>query len=393
MDNKPGRIHLLVVVLAITSLVFGQRAVSPALADIAKAFPEKSTQAIQFIMTVPSLLIMVSTLICGQLSRKLGKKTLVIIGMILFGMGGISPALFGNLTFIFIMMGILGAGIGFLVPLSQSLLADYFEGRDREVFMGYRSSTASIFGMVFSLLGGSLCAIHWRFTFYTYLIVVPMLLLVLAKMPEPESQQTAKKGAKAAVLTGRMWFYVAMYFLYNVAGIALATNAAFVMTASKIGNARTIGIIMTISSVGAIAAGFMLGLVTKVFKGFTLVFALGFLSLGFIMLNYVNTAHTFVLAFALFGFGFGTFNPTMVLKIIASVPKPSTTLALSILTCALGIGQFISPIFFSFVNGMLGLQGPRASWVVAAACFTAAFVVSLLKTALLPQKAEAAVAQ
>ena len=150
---------------------------------------------------------------------------------------------------------------------------------------------------------------------------------------------------------------------------------------------------MTISSVGAIAAGFMLGLVTKVFKGFTLVFALGFLSLGFIMLNYVNTASTFVLAFALFGFGFGTSNPTKVLKIIASVPKPSTTLALSILTCALGIGQFISPIFFSFVNGMLGLQGPRASWVVAAACFTAAFVVSLLKTALLPQKAEAAVAQ
>ena len=44
MEEKPGKKQLLFVVLSIASLVFGTKAIAPALADIAKAFPDKSTQ-------------------------------------------------------------------------------------------------------------------------------------------------------------------------------------------------------------------------------------------------------------------------------------------------------------------------------------------------------------
>ncbi len=384
VEKMPGKLQLFVIVLAVTSLVFGTRAVAPALADIAKAFPERSRETIQMIVTLPPLFIMFSTLICGQLSRKFRKKPLVLIGMLLFGIGGISPTFFGDLNFLLLMMAVLGAGNGFLVPLSQSLVADYFEGRDREVFMGYRSSNASIFGMIFSLLGGSLCAIHWRLTFLSFLLAVPMLLLVLFKMPAGENPKAAAEGDAGASLTGRMWFYVAMYFLFNIAGISIATNAAFVMSGCGIGT-RTIGIIMTISAAGSITAGIVLGYTTKAFKHRTIVLALGFLAAGFNLLIYVRTPAMFTLGMALFGFGFGTFIPTMVLKIIGSVPKAATTLALSILTCALGTGQFVSPIFYSFINGLLGLRSPRASWIVAAACFSGAFVAALASTARAPK--------
>jgi hypothetical protein len=60
MEEKPCKKQLLLIVLAIASLVFGTKAIAPALADIAKAFPDKSTQTIQMILTVPSLLIVVS---------------------------------------------------------------------------------------------------------------------------------------------------------------------------------------------------------------------------------------------------------------------------------------------------------------------------------------------
>ena len=386
MEDKPGKKQLLLVVLSIASLVFGTKAIAPALADIAKAFPDKSTQTIQMILTVPSLLIMVSTLICGHLSRRLGKKTLVVIGMLLFGIGGISPAFFGNLSFLLVMMGIFGAGSGFLVPLSQSLMADYFEGREREEFMGYRSSVAAVFGMLFALLGGSLCAIHWRFTFLSFLMVVPMLAFVLWKMPEPEIQSTRAKISLADSLTGKMWFCVTGYFLYNVVGIAVSTNAAFVMSGCGIGT-RMIGIIMTISSGGAILAGVLLGRVTKFLRDRTLAFAMAFLATGFILLNFVKTPATFVLATGLYGFGFGIFTPTMVLKIISSVPRHATTLALSIAACAMGVGQFASPVTFSFINSLLGLQGPRASWMVAAAGFTAAFLIVFAATVFLRRKA------
>jgi MFS family permease len=393
MNTDSSKIMLLMVVLAIASLVFGSGAVSPALADIAKAFPDKSQETIQMLVTIPSLMIMVSTLICGQLSRVVRKKTLVLAGMVMFAIGGILPAFFGNLTFILIMRGVFGAGCGFLIPLSQALIADYFQGRDREVFMGYRSSTAGVFGMFFTMAGGYLCAIHWRHTFHAYWIVVPVFLLILLTMPEPEGSRAAEKGRKAAGLTPAMWFYVAMYFLYNVTMMCFITNAAFVMAASNVGSARTIGFIMTISSVGGITAGILLGWLTRLLKNFTLVFALCCLAAGFVMLNFVNTAVMFTIASAIWGMGFGTFNPTMALKIIGSVPKAATTLALAILTCAMGIGQFISPMIYSLANKIVGLEGPRASWVVAAVCFSAAFFIALVKTALKPPKSAVAVSQ
>ena len=144
---------------------------------------------------------------------------------------------------------------------------------------------------------------------------------------------------------------------------------------------------MTISTGGSILAGFLLGRITKFFKDQTLALALAFLAAGFILLNFVRTPATFILATALYGFGFGIFTPTMVLKIISSVPRHATTLALSFASCAMGVGQFASPITFSILNRFLGLQGTRASWVVAAFAFTAAFLIVFATTLLLPRKA------
>jgi MFS family permease len=104
---------LLILVLSVSSLVYGPGAVTPALADIAKAFPDKSLQSIRMIATTPMLLVMASTLVCGQLSRVMRKKTLVLAGMFLYGVGGILPAFFGGLTFILIMRGFLAPDAGF----------------------------------------------------------------------------------------------------------------------------------------------------------------------------------------------------------------------------------------------------------------------------------------
>jgi MFS family permease len=385
MDETSNKIMLLVIVLAVTSLVYGPGAASPALADIAKAFPDQSRETVQMIATTPALLIMASTLVCGQLSRTLRKKTLVLTGMLLYGIGGIMPAFFGGMAFILAMRGVFGIGCGFLIPLSQGLVADYFQGHDREVFMGYRSSTAAIFGVFFTMAGGYLCAIHWRDTFFAYLVVVPVFLLILFKMPEPETRTSTATGEKAARLTRTMWFYVVVYFLYNITMMCFITNAAFVMADSRVGSAKTIGFVLTLMNVGGITAGILLGWFTRVLKNFTLVFALFCLALGFVMLNFVQTALMFAIASAIWGMGFGTFNPTIALKIISSVEKSSATPALAIMTCGMGIGQFISPVIYSCINGILGLHGPRASWVVAAPCFAGAFLVALLKTALRPQ--------
>jgi MFS family permease len=384
MDNQPSKRELLFVVLVIGSLTFGVSVATPALAGIARAFPQVSSRTIQMVVTIPSLLIMVSTLVCGALSRTIGKKKLVIFGMLLFGIGGVAPAFYGGIIFILIMRGVFGVGVGFLLPLSQALIADYFEGRDREVFMGYSSSNAAIFGIIFTLLGGFLCDIYWRYTFYAHLLVVPAFLIVLAKMPEPSKQRETERS-KPAGLTGKSWLYVTIYFFYNVVMFCFITDVAFVISAGKVGNAGTASVVITFSSIGGIAAGIILGWVTKIFRNYAIVFALAFLVVGSIMLIFVHTAPMFMLAYGLWGLGFGTFNPLIMLEVMGSVAKSAAAFALAVLTSAMGIGQFISPMCYSFINSLIGLEGPRSSWIVAAACFAASLLISPILIALRQQ--------
>lgn len=388
MDDAPSKKLLLLIVLAIGSLSFGVGALPPALADIARAFPERSAQTIQMTITLPSLLIMVSTLVCGMLSRTMGKKKLVIIGMLLFAVGGIAPAFYGGIIFILIMRAVFGAGVGFILPIAQALIADYFEGRDRDVYMGYSSSNTAVFGIVFTLLGGFLCNIHWRYTFYAHLLVVPVLILVMAKMPEPEKKQETER-TKASGMTRKAWFYIAIYFVYNVVIFCFISDLSFVIAADKVGDAGTSGVVMTFSSIGGIVAGVILGWVTKTFRKYALVFALAFLTLGSVMLLFVEKAPMFMAAYAIWGLGFGTFNPLIILEIIGSVTKSAAALALAILTSAMGIGQFISPMSYSFVNGLFAFEGSRASWVVATACFIAALIISPVLIGLRQRRSQA----
>ena len=145
---------------------------------------------------------------------------------------------------------------------------------------------------------------------------------------------------------------------------------------------------MAISSGGSILAGLLLGCITKLLGDRTLAVAMAFLAAGLVLLTFVGTPPTFILASAVYGFGFGIFTPTMVLKIIGSVPRQATTPALSIASCAMGVGQFASPHTFYFVNKLIGLQGPRASWTVASFCFTGAFLILGAATLSRPRKAD-----
>ena len=102
-DQPPRKLLLLLVVLAVGSLTFGVNAATPALAAIARAFPDVSPRLIKMVITIPQLFIMPATLICGALSRSISKKKLLLIGMLLFAIGGLMPAFYGGIIFILVI--------------------------------------------------------------------------------------------------------------------------------------------------------------------------------------------------------------------------------------------------------------------------------------------------
>src|SRR5699024_2596682 len=121
--NKMLKLTIISISMA---TVMACAAISPALGLIADAFLEASSMTIKLILTAPSIMIIPFSFLSSYLTSKLTKRTIIMIGLLIYLIGGIGPQLVNNIALLMTLRLILGAGVGLLMPLSMSLINDYF---------------------------------------------------------------------------------------------------------------------------------------------------------------------------------------------------------------------------------------------------------------------------
>ena len=354
-------------VLSVVLLIYTMAITTPALGEIAKAFPDVSPETIKMIVTIPSLMMVISSFVCGQLERLLSSKKILYIALFLIFCGGIMPAFFGGITFVLIMRAVFEAGYGMVFPLASSIIADLFEGRERDKLMGYKSSVGALAGVIFQMLGGYLAAINWRFAFLGFLLVLPIAFLIWAKLPDPGVKTVDSAERTQSRLSATTYRLSIMNAFYNILQFSFMTNIAIVLTVTGAGNAAQAGMILTVFTAVAFVAGLIFGKVSFLLKRFTITLAIGCVGTAFFIMLHADSLIVFNLAAALFGMGFGLYNPDFTLKIINSAHKTASTLALSVYVALTGLGQFASPFVLSFTANLFNLSGPKAPWTIAAA--------------------------
>lgn len=94
MNNTKNVSNLLTVAILSISMitVMASAAVSPALANISKAFPQESITMIKTVLTLPSLFIIPFSLLSGYLVQRFGNKRVLIVGIVIYIIGGVAPA-------------------------------------------------------------------------------------------------------------------------------------------------------------------------------------------------------------------------------------------------------------------------------------------------------------
>ncbi|MDF2876885.1 MAG: transporter, aromatic acid:H+ symporter family, partial [Sporomusa sp.] len=175
-----NRTLLKAAVLSISLLLLAATAVSPALANISAAFKGTSAQTIMLLVALPSMTMVLASLVFGKLSEFLSRRGLFQLAMALFLIGGISPYFMNDLTMILGMRAILGLSLGIIFPLSIVLISDFFEGNERDTVMGLQSVFVNLGGIIFAMLGGLLCAVDWHNTFLAYAVGFVVFLFVYA---------------------------------------------------------------------------------------------------------------------------------------------------------------------------------------------------------------------
>ena len=175
---------LTVSILSLSLLtVMAGAAVAPALGVIRAYFADSNQLFVQMIISVPALFIVITNFIFPKLCRTFGAKTLVLLGLLLYTMGGCAAGIFDNIFLVLVMRALVGIGVGIIMPLSTGLLSYYFPPERQVGLMGYSSAMNQMGGVIATLLSGLLANISWRASFLVYLMGLISIVLCLIYLP------------------------------------------------------------------------------------------------------------------------------------------------------------------------------------------------------------------
>ena len=133
---------------------------------------------------IPISAMLASTIvvpIAGKLSDVYGRKPLYMTGVIVFAAGSLLSGLAPNFWFLVFARFVQGAGMGFLMPLSQAIIGDIISPRERGKYQGMMGASFGLASIVGPAAGGFITQYYsWRWLFFVNLPFAALTLLVVA---------------------------------------------------------------------------------------------------------------------------------------------------------------------------------------------------------------------
>lgn len=195
LKTKNSKIYLLIV-LGILS-AFGPFITDfylPALPSLNGYF-QTTSSLVQLSLTFSMVGLATGQLIIGPLSDKYGRKSPLIISMIIFCITTIGCIYSTNINwFIFFRLIQGAAGAGGLV-ISKSIAIDLYKGNELSIFFSMLSGVQGLAPVCAPVLGGFLLEItDWKGIFWILLAIGLLLILVLFFFKESFPKEYRKKG-------------------------------------------------------------------------------------------------------------------------------------------------------------------------------------------------------
>jgi len=321
--------------------------------------------------------------IWGRWSDKIGRRPIILVGLLGSCLSYVTMALAGSLVLLFaarIIGGIAGANI----PTAQAYIADITTPEDRARGMGLMG-TAFGLGFIFGpAIGGLLSRVSpetpmWfaaalcfaNFTAAWFLLPESRNVSALTKTLGRMEAFRHAMSKPTLLLVLALYFIVTMAFSAFEATFALFSEARFGYTAASIGFLFAfIGVIL------ALIQGVLVGRAVKRFGERTLIpLALFLVSIGIGILPFVWNVPTLLVALFLLAVGMGFNNPSlssMVSKLSGADDQGGT---LGLASSLASLGRVVGPAWGGYLYDAYGMTTPYLS---SAALMFFAVVVSLV---------------
>ncbi|TQR20159.1 MFS transporter [Psychrobacillus vulpis] len=198
MTKKSKKIALYILMFNMFIAMAGIGLVIPVMPQYLATFGVAG-QALGFIIASFALGQFVFSPIAGDLSDSLGRKILIVIGLVVFSG---SQLWFGMAThewMLYVARFISGIGGAFLIPATMAFVADITTLEERGKGMGFLGASMSLGFMIGPALGGFLAKVSLTFPFYMAALVailsagISYIILPDVKKENTETTQEKKK--------------------------------------------------------------------------------------------------------------------------------------------------------------------------------------------------------
>ena len=336
--------------------VMAGAAVAPALGVIRSYFIDCNPLLVQMIISIPAIFIVLTNFFFSKLCSKFGSKTLVLVGLAFYTIGGILAGAFDHIGLVLVMRALVGIGVGIIMPLSTGLLVFYFPPWRLSALMGYSSAMNQLGGVIATLLSGLLASISGRASFLVYLLGLISIILCCFFLPNDRIQSDEDRAAaeKAGITLKKYYAYIFGMFLLMTIFFIYPTNFAIEVANEGVINQKYIALIMAMMDLIAFFGGLLFVSVKKVLGNISKFLAPVLFLAGYLLLALVGGWLGTLTGSVLIGFANGAGIPYIISSASQKAGRSAVTTVMPLLSAALYLAQFLCPILMSGVTLAFG---------------------------------------
>lgn len=354
--------------------VMAGAAVSPALANISAHFAGVDPYLIKLILTLPGLCIMLSNMVFPLFLKRFDVKTIVLIGLGFYTIGGTAGAFTDNIYLLLVTRALIGIGVGLIMPMSTGLLAYYFESKEQKKLMGYSVAANNLGGILAMSLSGYLASIRWYYSFYVYLLGIVATIFVLIYLPKDRIEKQGSKLDKGILKEKALQIFA--MFLTMMAFFAYITNFSMQSVSENIIQGGQVGIWMSFNSIGAMICALNFGKLAKKLGNKVEYLGLGSFLLAFVLLTVCSSKIAYIIASFAIGSGMGITMPCINSNAVKNIDKRKATTIMSVMSMSMYLGQFVSPALSSVIMKAVGSESLRIPYIMAGSAIILVMVIT-----------------
>mgnify|MGYP002632092694 CR=1 FL=1 len=342
---------------------FQAASISPAIPELLAHFADHPNAAYlaRLVLVMPSIGIAISAPLAGAVIDRLGRRRFLLWAILAYALLGASGGFVDNLEVLLVTRLFLGFAAGGVMTATVTLMGDYFDGPERQKFLGQRTAFVNFSAIAINISGGFLAAIDWRVPFLVFLAALILLPMGARSLPEPIVSAEAKAAPRLRFREWPLAFIALVYvmvFLVNVAFFFVPTQIPFYVRTLGYEGAQIAGFALASSSLG-IALGSLLyhPVRSRVRQaGSTFVPAAFLVVAGFSLVAAADTLWLVMPGLLLAGSGFGVINVNAIVWSMEGTPAPIRGRMIGGLTAAMMLGHFCSPLISQPIAATWGLS-------------------------------------